>query len=201
MLRWEALFSGSNVSPDLRRADAESLALYLRARIERELRKNSFRVVSEKPMFGRDIELAIAQVSSTDVIRNVLGAALGTFVPGGGIIAISTSCRTASEGVVRDASTEKPLFVFADRERRRISPFRSNDFTRYSHARAAIGDWAEQIKSVDATRARSRNVPRPGWSRRRHEENKNYSERVQKNLNTFNFSDILVEEAVIQEKL
>ena len=125
--------------------DAQALAAYLKAQVEDELRAQSFAVLADRAQAQRVIELALVQVSSTDVVRNVLGTALGAVMPGGGLIAIRSSGSTAIEGVVRDGATSEPLFIFADRERGKTSPFSFNDFTRYSHARAAMDDWAEQI--------------------------------------------------------
>lgn len=139
------LLSSSEKRGSVRAEDVEELAKYLRARVENELRRQSFRVVPERPALGRVVELALVEVSSTDVARNVLGTALSAVVPGGGIVSVRSSGSTAIEGVVRDASTGKPLFIFADRERGKTAPFSFNDFTHYSHARDAMDDWAEQI--------------------------------------------------------
>ncbi len=128
--------------------DVEELAVYLRAQVENELRGKSFHVVSERPASGRIIELALVEVSTTDVGRNLIGTVLSVFVPGGGLVAVKSSGSTAIEGVVRDAASGAPLFVFADRERGKTAPFSFNDFTHYSHAREAIDDWAEQLVKI-----------------------------------------------------
>ena len=140
-----ALFDRERNPEPIGREDAERLASYLRRHVEDELREHSFRVVSERPQIGRVIELALVEVSSTDIVRNVLGTAVGAFIPGGGLIAAGSSGSTAIEGVVRDSASDRPLFVFADRERGKIAPFSFNDFTRYSHARDAMNDWSKQI--------------------------------------------------------
>lgn len=127
--------------------DVVELAAYARERLEDAFAERSgrFQVVSEPPARGRIIELAVVELSGTEVVRNVLGTALGAFVPGGGLIAIRSSGTIGIEGVVREAQTGKPLFVFADRERGKTAPFSFNDFRVLSHARAAIDDWSEQI--------------------------------------------------------
>lgn len=141
------LFTSSdrgNIEP----RDAERLAEYFRNLLRADLRRHSFDVVDERPLNGRIIELALVEVSSTDVARNVLGTALSAVIPGGGLISAGSSGSTAIEGVVRDAGSGKPLLIFADRERGKIAPFSFNDFTQFSHARDAMGDWAEEIAKV-----------------------------------------------------
>jgi hypothetical protein len=127
--------------------DVSKLAEYARKRIQHAFaeRKDEFRVVEQPPAAGRVIELSLVEISGTDVVRNVLGTALSAFVPGGGLIAVHSSGTIGVEGVVKEASSGKPLFVFADRERGKTAPFSLNDFTTLSHAREAIDNWSEQI--------------------------------------------------------
>lgn len=130
------------------RRDAESLGAYLRRQVEEALRRNGHEVTTVRPDDGLIVELALVEVSPTDVPRNVLGTALGAVIPGGGLLAFRSSGSIAVEGVVRDAKTHRAVFVFADRERGKTAPFSFNDFTPFSHARAAIDDWAEQLAAT-----------------------------------------------------
>lgn len=138
---------GALVSP----SDISALAGSLRAEMEQASRDRSFRVVQEPPIAGRLIELALVELSPTDVPRNVIGTAFGAIFPGAGLIAAKSSASIAIEGAVRDATSGEMLLVFADRERGKTAPFSLNDFTLYSHARAAIDDWADQLAEACTT--------------------------------------------------
>jgi Protein of unknown function (DUF3313) len=134
-------------SSNLDREDLSAIASYARERLEGAFaeKKENFRVVEEQPVQGRVVELSVVELTGTAVARNVLGTALGALVPGGSLISIRSSGTIGVEGVVKEAQTGKPLFIFADRERGKTAPFSFNDFRVLSHARAAIDDWSEQI--------------------------------------------------------
>lgn len=127
--------------------DLFKLAEYARSKLEKAFskRQQNFRVVTERPAHGRVVELSVVELTGTEVVRNVLGTVAGALVPGGSLFAARSSGTIGVEGVVREADTGKPLFVFSDRERGKTAPFSFNDFRQLSHARAAIDDWSEQL--------------------------------------------------------
>lgn len=139
-------------SSEIDKDELSEIAEYAREKLEGAFSKNreAFRVVEEPPEHGRVVELSVVELSGTDVARNVIGTALGAFIPGGSLIAVRSSGTIGIEGVVKEADTGKPLFVFADRERGKTAPFSFNDFTKLSHARAAIDDWSKQIVAACA---------------------------------------------------
>lgn len=120
----------------------------MQMKVKQALQRRSFQLVEDNSAATSTLELAIVEVRPTDVARNVMGVALGAIVPGGGLVSARSSGSIAIEGIVRENQSHVPLLIFADRERGRTAPFSFNDFTLYSHARAAIDDWAEQIAEV-----------------------------------------------------
>lgn len=134
-------------SSNLDDEDLAKLAEYTRTKVARAFseRKETFRVVEIPPVEGRVVELSLVELTGTAVFRNVLGTALGAVVPGAGLISMRSSGTIGIEGVVREARTKEPVFVFADRERGKVAPFSFNDFGILSHARVAIDDWSKQI--------------------------------------------------------
>ena len=130
--------------------DLEEIADYARRAFEKSFSKKGpgLALVDGPPPTGRVIQIAIVELTKTDVARNVIGTALSALVPGGGIFALQSSGTIAIEGIVRDAASGKPLFVFADRERGKTAPFSFRDFALFSHARSAIDDWANQLAQV-----------------------------------------------------
>jgi hypothetical protein len=74
------------------------------------------------------------------------------------VLALNAQGAVAIEGVLRDADTGELLFAFADRESGKLAPVNLNDFTRYSHARDIINDWARQLNRIIAGRGAVRVV-------------------------------------------
>ena len=131
--------------------DSEEIASLLRKSIVESLKENAGKrviVVDEPTDDTLILELALVELTPTDVTRNVAGTALGAFVPGGGIVSFDSSGAIAVEGKLVDAKTGKVLFAFADREEGKLSLFSFNDFTLYGHARVVIADWSEQIGEI-----------------------------------------------------
>lgn len=104
------------------------------------------------------LELSLVEITPTDVVRNVAGTVLGAFVPGGSVIALGSQGTVAIEGRIKDQSSGKILFAFADRESGKIAPVNLNDLRRYSHAHAIIEDWAEQWAQILASGGKKRIV-------------------------------------------
>ncbi|MCO6432327.1 MAG: DUF3313 family protein [Deltaproteobacteria bacterium] len=132
--------------------DLSEIANYAHERLKRAFSetRGRFQLVDKPPSHGRVVEVSVVELTGTEVARNVVGTALGAFIPGGGLVAVRSSGTIGIEGVVKEAHSGRPIVVFADRERGRTAPFSFNDFRVLSHARAAIDDWSEQIVKVCA---------------------------------------------------
>lgn len=138
--------------------DTKEIGKYTQETFSNELRKNvsdRFIITDEAVNDGYVLELALVEITPTDVTRNVMGTALGTFVPGGGIIAYDSTGTVAIEGRLREVKSGKTVFAFADREAGKLAVFSLKDFSLYSHAREAIQDWAEQITQAFGSSGRT----------------------------------------------
>lgn len=126
------------------------IAQYMRAQFIREIERVAGKsvVVDEPTQDSVKLELAIVELTPTDVVRNVFGLVFGAFVPGGGFAAAGSSGTIAIEGRLVEAASGKQLLLFADREKGKIAPINLNDFTLFSNARDAIDDWARQVALV-----------------------------------------------------
>ncbi|MDC0357589.1 DUF3313 domain-containing protein [Oligoflexia bacterium] len=137
--------------------DAVEISQYIQKSFSGQLNKvagNRF-IVEDAPVKDAVVlELALIELTPTDVARNVLGTVVGTFVPGGGLLGIDGAGKVAIEGRLVDTRTGKTLFTFADRETGKMAPLNLNDFSLYSHARDIVDDWAEQLATVLAASGR-----------------------------------------------
>jgi len=139
--------------------DAVKIAEYVQTVFREELEKGTGRQIEVVDRPNPDalvLELALTELTPTDVARNVVGAALGAFVPGGGVVSLGSQGTIAIEGWLISGATGKVIFVFADRESGKLAPVSLNDFSLYSHARDAIDDWAEQWSQIIETGGRER---------------------------------------------
>ncbi len=83
------------------------------------------------------LEMALVDLVPTRPVLSVLGGPTGL---GKGSLAI--------EGRFRDAHTGEVVAMFADREEAQRSLVNVKDLTWYSHAKAIINEWADQLVAV-----------------------------------------------------
>ncbi len=107
-----------------------------------------FRLVDAPASDSLILEVAIVELTPTDVARSAVSTALSTFVPFGGLVGFRSLGAIAIEGILRDGETGEIVFMFADRERGKMAPISLNDFTYFSHARDIITDWASQLAVI-----------------------------------------------------
>jgi len=131
--------------------DAQKLADYARRSFVNSIKQSgAFQIVDDPAIPGVwTLELALVELTPTDIARNVIGTALSTFVPVAGAVSLGSQGSAGIEGVLSDSSG--PVFMFADRERGKLAPFSFNDYTRFSHARDIVDDWAEQFAKLVST--------------------------------------------------
>ncbi len=123
-----------------------SIAEYTRETFQTRFAEENYEVTTDEQRADSLIlELALVELGPTDVFRNVVGTAAGAFIPGGGLISAKSNGSIAIEGALRDGKSGEVLFMFTDRERGKMAPFNFNDYTRFSHARAIVEEWAEQL--------------------------------------------------------
>ena len=136
------------------RKDAEKIARYLETAFRSRLAKEQsgrFHLTDSEPADGAVLEIAIVELTPTDVGRNLLGDVASAFVPGAGLLSLGDRGAIAIEGVVRRTADGKELFMFADREKGKMAPLNLNDFGFFSNARVAIDDWAKQFAKLGGT--------------------------------------------------
>lgn len=98
---------------------------------------------------GVTLQLALVELNATDVVGN----AVKTAVPYGGVLSPLTSGNIAIEGRVCDNATGEVLFEFADNERDQMTVASLRDFAPFNHAKAAVKAWALQFEELTRTSA------------------------------------------------
>jgi hypothetical protein len=96
---------------------------------------------------GVTLQLALIELNATDVVGN----AVKTAVPYGGVLSPLTSGNIAIEGRVFDNATGETLFEFADNERDQMTVASLRDFSPFNHAKAAAKAWAIQFEELTRT--------------------------------------------------
>ncbi|WP_009958046.1 DUF3313 family protein [Verrucomicrobium spinosum] len=106
--------------------------------------------VTPQPVAGGvTLQLALVELNATDIVGN----AVKTAVPYGGVLSPLTSGNIAIEGRVCDSATGEVLFEFADNERDQMTLVSLRDFSPFNHAKAAVGAWATQFEELTRTSA------------------------------------------------
>lgn len=118
----------------------------------REDKNRRFRVVDQPPTSPDALvfEMALIEVVPSKVTLNALGYApffVGTTLNVVRGLANDVSS-TAFEARVRDAATGEIVALFADREQQQVAPISVRGLTWYSHAEAAVNQWAAQFVQV-----------------------------------------------------
>jgi hypothetical protein len=130
--------------PGDRREGARELGLYLQSRVfdafeadpEKRFTPVAFAAVEPGP-HTLLLEMALVELHPTRPVLKVLG---GPTDLGAGSVAI--------EGRFRDATTDRIIAMFADRELAKRSFINVADLTWYTHAREIADEWANQLVGV-----------------------------------------------------
>jgi hypothetical protein len=128
--------------------EVAEMAVYIKQSFEKAFREDPRKrfVVVESPDAETIVyAFAITELVATKAHINAAGTALGMFVPGGGVVKATAKGSIAIEANVFDGGTNELLVAWADREQDRSSLFSFSDFSWYSHARATVDNWAEQL--------------------------------------------------------
>jgi hypothetical protein len=128
--------------------EVEEMALYIKQAFDTAFREdpNKRFVVVDKPDKETIVyALALTELVATKAHINAAGTALGIFVPGGGLVKATAKGSIAIEANIYDGATNEHLVAWADREQDRASLFSFSDFSWYSHARATVDNWAQQL--------------------------------------------------------
>lgn len=136
------------------RGDAQRLAAYLHRAFSGSLQGSSGTRVKVVERAGPQtvmLDIAITEVRPTEVARAVVANAASAFLPGMGLLAAGSQGSIAIEGRLQRVRDGKTLFMFADREKGKLSLISVNDFTLYSHARVIIDEWAQQFAQLAAS--------------------------------------------------
>ncbi len=128
--------------------EVSEMAVYIQQSFEKAFREDPrkrFVVVDSPDAETIVYALAITELVATKAHINAAGTALGMFVPGGGVVKATAKGSIAIEANVYDGATNELLVAWADREQDRSSLFSFSDFSWYSHARATVDNWAQQL--------------------------------------------------------
>jgi hypothetical protein len=128
--------------------EVEGMAEYIKSSFESAFREDPnkrFIVVNSPDKETIVYAFAITELIATKAHINAAGTALGMFVPGGGLVKATAKGSIAIEANVYDGGTNELLVAWADREQDRSSLFSFSDFSWYSHARATVDNWAQQL--------------------------------------------------------
>lgn len=107
-------------------------------------------VVANNPGPGvLTLQLALIELNPT----NVVGNAVKYGAPGGSALAPLMKGNIAIEGKVRDGSTGKTLFQFADAEQDPFAVVSLRDLSSYGHTRAVMLVWAKEFEELTRTPA------------------------------------------------
>jgi hypothetical protein len=129
-------------------AEVEEMAGYIKKAFEEAFRtdpRKRFTVVDVADPETIVYAFALTELIATKAHINAAGTALGIFVPGGGLVKTTAKGSIAIEAKIFDGGTDELLVAWADREQDRGSLFSFADFAWYSHARATVDNWAEQL--------------------------------------------------------
>jgi hypothetical protein len=151
--------SDGSAKTKLRRIqEAEELARYFQAKLKLEIEAHNqvsptkrIHVAEQAGDRTLSVNIALVQVIPTKPEVNLIGTALGFFVPGGGLIKIAGEGSVAMEGFVAEENAEIIYEKYKDREGQKTSAFTLKDYQRYAHIREVIDDWSAQIAKLLAT--------------------------------------------------
>ena len=110
-----------------------------------------YEIITEQTKDCFVLEFALVELDPTKIEFNLLGTAVGFFVPGGGAIGRAATGGIAFEAQIRDGSNNKVIIEFKDRETDKSSLFTVKDFEEYGHIRESIDEWAEQYAELSST--------------------------------------------------
>jgi len=88
------------------------------------------------------LEIALVELIPTKAFMRAAVDFLGLIIPGVQLLGLTGSGSVAIEGRIRDESTGKIIFKFADREQDKSSIVSLNDLTWHGHAKEIVDDWA-----------------------------------------------------------
>lgn len=137
-----------------RQKAATKLASYLKAEFEHAFRKSPeplFEVVKEPEQDSLRVELALVELDPNPITGGVTRRVINLLAfPGAeSLVGDPLKGRVAIEGRLYDPVQKKVLLEFMDAEQNRSALILSvHDYTRYSHARKVIREWAHQFERL-----------------------------------------------------
>lgn len=98
------------------------------------------------------VEIALVEFNPTQVSYKVIGAAAGSFVPGGSVVKTLGQGGIGIEIKFSDGESGQTLGEIADRREEKTALIADlNNLSRLGHAKEAIADWTAELKELLST--------------------------------------------------
>ena len=140
--------------------EVNQMAAYMREQFQQEFAKGGkYHVMRQPGARTLKLELALVELTPTNVPGNLISTGAGVVVPGLSVVGSQfTHGNIAFEAKLRNAETGELLAQYADRENDKLAPISFRDYSANAHSRRAVQDWAKQVEQLAST-PRSQKVP------------------------------------------